>query len=110
MPGAAHANSGDSVFSLSGAGYLCLFPMTTSTGAATQSKVYADGTSGTNLIVSKGDIVAPHPISGCGLDSSGLSAFSTKVFCGGTSKNAGRIGDAYGPNFITSGSSKVIIG
>jgi uncharacterized Zn-binding protein involved in type VI secretion len=42
------------------------------------------------------------------LDTSSLSRASMKVLVNG--RGAGRMGDAYGPNVIVSGSSNVIIG
>jgi uncharacterized Zn-binding protein involved in type VI secretion len=76
--------------------------MNTSTYIPGQMKVRAQG----EYIVVSGDLVAPHPRSGCVPDVSTLSTYSTKVFAGG--KGVGRIGDKYGNNTIISGSSKVL--
>ena len=102
MPAIARANGSDTVQSPDGTGYKCRVPMTTSTGSATQSKVRASGI----FVVVQGDPVAPHPRSGCAPDTSTLSSFSSKVKAAGSW--VGRIGDTYGDNTITSGSTKVM--
>lgn len=104
MPPVSHANQQDSVFSPTGSGYKCLSPVTTSTGAATQSRVFADG----KLVCHGGDVITPHAIGGCGLDSQSLSSVSSRVFAAGA--GIGRIGDLYGDNSIISGSSRVFAG
>lgn len=101
MPAVARANGASSVLSPDGTGYQCGQPMTTASGAATQSKVFAQGV----LVAVQGDPVAPHPKGGCSPDESTLSSYSSKVKAGG--KFIGRIGDMYGNNTITSGCSKV---
>lgn len=101
MAAVARANGASSVLSPDGTGYKCRMPMTTASGAATQSKVFVQGI----LAAVQGDPVAPHPKSGCTPDTASLSSFSSKVFAAG--KGIGRIGDKYGDNTITSGSSKV---
>lgn len=55
-----------------------------------------------------GQPVPPHPVAGCAPDTSVLTTASTTVFIGGI--GAARIGDLYGNNIITSGSSNVFIG
>jgi uncharacterized Zn-binding protein involved in type VI secretion len=103
MPGAARGAGRDSVQSFDGTGYKCRVPMRTSTmGCSTNVIVNGIGA------VRIGDTVAPHPRSGCMLDTSSLSRASMKVLVNG--RGAGRMGDAYGPNVIVSGSSNVIIG
>lgn len=105
MPAVARANGTDSVLSPDGSGNKCRFPMNTTTGTATQSRVYADGI----LVCVEGDIVAPHPLPGCTtIDQQALSTFSSRVFVQG--KGLGRIGDMYGNNTITSGSSRCFSG
>jgi uncharacterized Zn-binding protein involved in type VI secretion len=96
----ARANGTDSVLSPDGTGRKCAQPMTVSTGVATQSRVFANGI----LVAVIGDIVQPHPLAGCALDVQPLSSASTRVFVSG--KGLARIGDKYGNNTITSGSSK----
>lgn len=100
MAAIARANGTDTVLSPDGSGRKCRQPTTVSTGAPTQSKVFADGI----LVAVIGDIVQPHPRSGCSLDSQSLSVASTRVFVSG--KGLARIGDKYGDNTITSGSSR----
>ena len=104
MPAVARANSADQVQSPNGSGRRCAFPMLTSTGPAGQSRVFADGI----LVATFGDVVAPHPIAGCGLDEQTLSVASTRVFAAG--RAVARIGDAYGDNIIISGSSRCFSG
>lgn len=104
MPAVARAFGIDSVASPDGAGFNCAAPTTTSTGPTTNNRVFSDG-----LLVSHfGDTVAPHAITGCGLDSQTLSLVSSRVFVMG--KGIGRLGDQYGDNVITSGSSRVFAG
>lgn len=102
MPAVARANGGDSVLSPDGGGYKCKFPLTVTTGTATQVKVTADK----KPLVVAGDLVKPHTLPGCAAtDMSKLSSFSSKVSACGS--KIARIGDAYGNNTIISGSSKV---
>lgn len=98
MPSVARANGSDRVLSPDGTGKKCRFPMTVSTGPATQSRVFADGI----LVAVIGDPVQPHPRSGCAPDTQTLSSASSRVFAMG--KAIARIGDVYGDNVITSGS------
>jgi uncharacterized Zn-binding protein involved in type VI secretion len=100
MPAIARANGTDNVLSPDGTGKKCRQPMTVSTGIVTQSRVFADGI----LVAVIGDVVQPHPRSGCSLDSQTLSKASTRVFVSG--KGLARIGDKYGDNTIISGSSR----
>ena len=100
MASIAHANGADTVLSPDGTGKKCRFPLTVSTGPATQSRVFADGI----LVAVVGDPVAPHPRSGCSPDEQTLSQASSRVFAMG--KGIARIGDKYGDNIITSGSSR----
>lgn len=102
MPAVARSSGSDSVLSPDGSGWHCLSPMNTSTFTPGQSKVRAQGI----FVVVAGDLIAPHPLGGCGPDTSTLSSFSSKVHAAG--RGVGRIGDTYGNNTITSGSSKVM--
>lgn len=100
MSAIARANGSDQVLSPDGTGKKCRFPVTVSTGSATQSRVFADGI----LVAIIGDPISPHPKSGCSPDEQTLSNASTRVFvCG---KGLARIGDKYGDNTIISGSSR----
>jgi uncharacterized Zn-binding protein involved in type VI secretion len=104
MPEAARGNSVDVVASLTGTGFLCLSPLTTSTNECS-SDVFVNGTG----VVREDDKVAPHPAAGCGPDESVLTTFSSTVYING--KGAGRKGDQYTPdNTITTGSPNVFIG
>jgi uncharacterized Zn-binding protein involved in type VI secretion len=98
MPAVARANGTDRVLSPDGTGKKCRFPMTVTTGPATQSRVFVEGI----LVAVIGDPVAPHPRSGCAPDTQTLSSASSRVFAMG--KAVARIGDVYGDNVITSGS------
>jgi len=100
----AVARTGDRVMSRDGTGKKCKSPMRTSVGQANDKSVYAGG----SLIVVAGNRVAPHPRSGCFLDTSTLSSYSGTVSIGG--KGIGRIGDEYGPNIITQGCPNVFSG
>lgn len=100
MAAIARANAVDSVLSPDGKGKKCAYPLDIKTGAASQSKVFADGTP----VAVIGDIVMPHPRAGCSLDTSSLSSASSRVFAAG--KGVARIGDSYGNNRIISGSSR----
>lgn len=100
MPGIARA--GDSVMSEDGGpGKNCPSAMETSVGEVNGSNVYVDG----KLAVVEGNKVAPHNKGGCVTDESALDSFSSSVKIGG--KGVGRIGDSYGPNWITSCSATV---
>ena len=101
MPPVAHANAQDSVFSPDGRGKNCRFPMDTVTGPTENNRVFADGL----LVCHESDIITPHTRVGCVTDEQTLNAVSTRVFVIG--KGIGRIGDLYGDNVITSGSSRV---
>ena len=103
MPAAARGVGRDRVQSVDGTAYKCRVPMITST-LSCSANVLVNGIG----IVRTGDKVAPHPRSGCTLDTSVLTRSSTKVIVNG--RGAGRMGDAYGPNTIVSGSLNVIIG
>jgi uncharacterized Zn-binding protein involved in type VI secretion len=104
MPAAARGNGVDSVFSRTGTGRNCNAPIGTTTGFV-DCTVIINGHPG----VKQGDPVAPHPFSGCGVDTSTLSGSSGKVMIEG--RGAGRIGDEYTPdNVITSGSTSVFMG
>jgi len=100
---ASVARTGDSVLSPDGTGYKCRMPMQTSCGQANTKNVTANGI----LIVVNGNLVSPHPKSGCIPDTSTLSSSST-VTIGGLP--LGRIGDSYGDNVITQGSPNVFAG
>lgn len=101
MSAVARSGGTDSVFSPNGSGYHCQSPMTVSTGAPTQSRVFSQGV----LVIVAGDKPAPHPISGCGPDEQSLSSYSSKVSAMGS--KIGRIGDMYGDNSVISGSPRV---
>lgn len=100
MPAVARANGTEAVLSPDGTGKKCAFPLTVSTGSATHNKVFVEGIP----VAKTGDLVAPHPKRGCEPDVSKLTG-SGKVFAAGS--GIGRIGDQYGDNIITAGSSKV---
>ena len=101
MPAVTRA--GDRVISPDGSGKKCRFPMRTSVGQVNSVNVYVNGI----LVPVSGNLVAPHPKSGCSPDTSTLSG-SSKVFVGG--QGIGRIGDKYGDNIVTKGSSNVFAG
>lgn len=101
MPAVSRA--GDRVISPDGSGKKCRFPMKTSVGQVNSVSVFVN-----NLLVPvTGNLVAPHPQSGCGPDTSTLTG-SSKVFVGG--QGIGRLGDKYGNNIVTKGSSTVFAG
>ena len=105
MAAIALAGGAGTVFSRTGTGRRCNFPVTTSTGTASVSTVLIGGTPP----VVFGDTVGFHLASGCGPDLSTLSTCSGTVLIGG--KGVGRIGDQYGSdNVITSGFGTVFIG
>jgi uncharacterized Zn-binding protein involved in type VI secretion len=101
MPAVTRA--GDRVISPDGSGKKCRFPMRTSVGQVNSVNVYVNGI----LVPVSGNLVAPHPKSGCSPDTSTLSG-SSKVFVGG--QGIGRLGDKYGDNIVTKGSSNVFAG
>lgn len=103
MPEAARGDGTETVASPDGSGPGCVNPLTTATDECS-AKVFAEGIG----IVREGDQVAVHPKAGCSDDTSVLTTFSSKVTIEG--RGAGRKGDMYGDNTITSGSSKVNIG
>lgn len=100
----AIARSGDQVLSPDGSGKKCRFPLKTSVGQGNNKSVFANGI----LIPVQGNLVTPHPRSGCVPDTSTLSSFSSTVFIGGL--GVGRIGDQYGDNLIVQGSTNVFAG
>lgn len=105
MPAVARSAGFDSVLSPDGTGHKCKFPLETVTGTPGQERVSADD----KFIVVKGGVVGVHPLPGCNtIDESTLSTYSSRVSAGG--KFVGRIGDMYGNNVITSGSSRVFCG
>jgi len=101
MPAVTRA--GDRVISPDGSGKKCRFPMRTSVGQVNSVNVFVNGI----LVPVSGNLVAPHPKSGCSPDESTLSG-SSKVFVGGL--GIGRLGDKYGDNIVTKGSSNVFAG
>lgn len=104
MPAAARGDSRDRVFSKTGTGKDCNFPVTTSTDQCS-TNVFINGIGSVRI----GDKVKLHNRSGCTPDTSTLSKASTKVFVNG--KGAGRIGDEYtSDNIIISGSFNVFMG
>ena len=100
----AVSRQGDSVLSPDGSGYKCQMPLETSVGQVNSNSVYANNI----LVVVAGNTVSPHNKSGCTLDDSTLSSYSSTVYAGGM--GMGRIGDAYGNNTITQGSPSVFAG
>lgn len=104
MPAAAIGNGKSTVFSKTGTGYKCRFPLTTATDQCS-SKVFI-GSDGAVFI---GNRVKSHPKPGCTTDTSTLTTGSSKVTVEG--QPMGRVGDKYtDDNIITSGSSKVMVG
>ena len=103
MAAAARGDGVDSVLSDDGAGLNCAFPLTTATNVCSNN-VFANNTG----IVRFGDAVTTHPTVGCGPEAPALSSSSGTVFVNG--QGAGRLGDVYSANTITSGSSNVFIG
>ena len=104
MPAAAIGNGKSTVFSITGAGYKCRFPLTTSTDQCS-SKVFI----GTDGAVFVGNRIQAHPKSGCGPDTSTVTTGSSKVTVEG--QPMARVGDQYtSDNTITSGSFKVMVG
>lgn len=101
MPAVTRA--GDRVISPDGSGKKCRFPMKTSVGQVNSVNVFVNSI----LIPISGNLVASHPKSGCSEDTSTLSGSST-VFAGGM--GIGRLGDKYGDNIVTKGSSTVFAG
>ena len=101
MPAVTRA--GDRVISPDGSGKKCRFPMRTSVGQVNTSSVFVNNI----LVPVTGNLVAPHPKSGCTPDTSTLTG-SSKVFVGG--QGIGRLGDKYGDNIVTKGSSNVFAG
>lgn len=101
MPAVARANGTDTVLSPDGVGKNCGFPVTVATGSATQERVTADK----KPLVVKGDKPAVHDMSACSTDPAKLDKFSSRVSA--TGNKIARIGDMYGNNTITSGSSRV---
>jgi uncharacterized Zn-binding protein involved in type VI secretion len=106
MPEAARGNGVDTVASPDGSGFCCGSPSTQRT-AACSPNVFANSIG----IVRQGDPMVVHPFPGpcCTPHAPVLSTFSGTVYING--KKAGRKGDAYGGDHITSsGSSTVFIG
>ena len=101
MPAVTRA--GDRVISPDGSGKKCRFPMRTSVGQVNSVNVFVNSI----LVPITGNLVAPHPKSGCSPDTSTLSG-SSRVFVGG--QGIGRLGDKYGDNIVTKGSSNVFAG
>ena len=100
----AISRKGDTVMSPDGKDRDCAYPVETAVDECNGNNVFANGI----LIVVKGNKVAAHTKGGCDPDESTLSECSGKVFIGG--KGVGRIGDKYGDNTITQGSSTVFAG
>lgn len=104
MPAVARAGGVDRVFSITGVGKNCAFPVQTVTGAGT-CEVYVNGLKA----VREGDQVGFHAARGCGTDTSTVTTGSGTVFIGG--KKVARIGDNYtSDNIIISGSTTVFVG
>ena len=101
MPAVTRA--GDRVISPDGSGKKCRFPMRTSVGQVNSVNVFVNSI----LVPITGNLVSPHNKSGCIPDTSTLSG-SSKVFVGG--QGIGRLGDKYGDNIVSKGSSTVFAG
>ena len=101
MPAVTRA--ADRVISPDGSGKKCRFPMRTSVGQVNSVNVFVNKI----LVPVTGNLVAPHPKSGCSPDTSTLTG-SSRVFVGG--QGIGRLGDKYGDNIVTKGSSNVFAG
>ena len=84
-----------------GTGRDCARPVETSVDECNSKQVYVNN----KLVVVKGNKIAPHNKGGCSPDESVLSTFSPNVYI--DQKEIGRIGDKYGDNIITQGSSNV---
>jgi len=100
---AAVTRAGDRVLSPDGAGKKCRFPMRTTVGQVNSVNVYVNNI----LVPITGNLITPHPKSGCSTDVSTLIG-SSEVFAG--SQGIGRIGDKYGDNTVSKGSSNVFAG
>ena len=91
------------VYSFTGTGYKCRFPIITATGAPTQGTFFVNGIPA----VVTGDPVAPHPAAGCGPDTS--VAIGRSAFVRVQGRPVARIFDTYGgTNVILSGSPQVV--
>jgi len=99
MPAISRKN--DTVMSPDGKDRDCAYPLETKVDECNSNNVFANNI----LIVVQGNKIAPHTKGGCDPDESTLSECSSKVFIGG--KGVGRIGDKYGDNTITQGSTNV---
>lgn len=98
------ARVADTVLSPDGSGKNCAFPLTVPIIIANTSLVRANGLA----IPVLGNLVPPHPRSGCVPDVSVLTSASATVRIGGL--GVARIGDRYGNNIIISGSYNVFAG
>lgn len=99
----AVTRSGDRVISPDGSGKKCRFPMRTTIGQVNSVSVFVNNI----LVPITGNLITAHPKSGCSNDDSTLTGSST-VFAGG--QGIGRLGDRYGDNIVTKGSSTVFAG
>jgi uncharacterized Zn-binding protein involved in type VI secretion len=105
MPGAARAQTRDRVFSLTGRGRKCAFPLRTTTGVVGSIKVFVNGSQAVKL----GDLVGPHLRTGCVPDLSTLTTGSSKVFVEGLPM--GKLGGRYtSDNIIIAASRNVFVG
>lgn len=102
MPAIARVT--DTVLSPDGFGKDCAFPGVVPIAVGNTLNVTANGLP----IPVLGLPVPPHPVTGCGPDTSVLTTASTTVTIGGL--GVARIGDLYGNNIITSGSTNVFVG
>lgn len=100
----AISREGDDILSPTGSGYKCNSPLQVNVYEVNGNSVYVNGL----LVVNEGCLIEPHPVGGCGPDTSVLDDCSTTVFIGG--KGVGRIGDKYGDNVIIQGSPNVFVG
>lgn len=91
----------DTVYSETGTGPFCAFPLITATDQCSPN-VFINNIGSVRI----GDIIQPHPFGGCGNDGSPLTTASSNVYVNG--RRMGRVGDQYTTdNTITSGSSNV---
>jgi hypothetical protein len=101
---AARGDGKDVVFSFTGTGFKCFFPIITRTNKCSDN-VFVNSIGHVRLT----DLVGEHPFGGCGPDLSPLTLGARTVFV--NSLNAGRLTDIYTPdNLIITGSENVFIG
>lgn len=99
----ARSSGIEKVFSFTGRGRRCAFPMITVTGPPTQAVFYVNGIPA----VVTGDPVAPHPAAGCGPDTS--VAIGRSAFVRVTGRPVARIFDTYGGSNVILGASPTVV-